>query len=68
MPSKQSYCYNCQKKVLANKEEKKQGCLEIFGHVFMCLLTGLIWLPIWILCAMYDPNKWQCTECGGKVK
>ncbi|MBR1944956.1 MAG: zinc ribbon domain-containing protein [Alphaproteobacteria bacterium] len=57
-----AYCDHCKKQVLA----KKKGCNHII-HAILSILTGGIWLIIWLLCAI-TWDDWYCSQCGEHVK
>lgn len=53
------------------KNDVKIGCFCHFGHlmivlVFGCIGVGFLWIPIWILHACYDNEKYYCANnlCG----
>jgi hypothetical protein len=57
------YCPNCKKGVVV----KRPGPNHIV-HLLLSLLTGGMWVVIWLLCCLF-PGKWKCAECltGAKV-
>jgi hypothetical protein len=66
MKVSQASCKNCGV-VKAVKEEHNIGCGCHVVHAFMTVMTGCIWLPIWIIHACYDNSKWHCNNCGARV-
>ena len=57
------FCSNCNKQVLA----RKKGTNHIL-HLLLTLLTGGLWLIIWILCAIVNGlGSWRCSFCGQKI-
>lgn len=57
-----AYCNHCKKQVVT----KKKGCNHVL-HAILSLITGGVWLIIWLLCAI-TWDDWYCTECGQYVK
>jgi len=59
-------CPNCG----AMKAEADEKESHILFHFFMCLITGLFWLPVWGLCIfanMITPLRWRCSNCACRV-
>ncbi len=57
-----AYCEHCKKQVIAKKKE----CNHVL-HAILSLITGGIWLIVWLLCAI-TCDDYYCTECGKHVK
>lgn len=59
---KQRYCPACTRYVRA--EKVKQSNLL---HLFMTVITGGIWIFVWIMRSFStDLDSWQCPFCGSK--
>lgn len=55
-----AFCKTCQRQVRITSKRPN----HIF-HLLMFLLTGGLWLVMWILVSLcYD---WRCTHCGLRV-
>lgn len=57
-------CKTCNKPVMA----RRIGTSVIL-HVLLTLITGGLWLPIWIIIFIINEIKggWRCTQCGSRV-
>ena len=63
MQETSKYCKSCNKQVLA----RKKGTNHIL-HLLLTLLTGGLWLLIWILCGISNGlSSWRCSFCGKKI-
>ena len=58
---KSKYCLYCQKQVLVNRP----GTNHLL-HLILTLVTGGLWLIIWILCSI-KIGGWKCCRCGSVV-
>ena len=56
----QMYCNTCK----AHRLVERKGTNHIL-HLLLSLLTGGIWLIIWLLSAI-KVGGWRCTVCGAK--
>jgi hypothetical protein len=36
-------------------------------HLLLTLLTGGLWLFVWIMAALV-PSGWRCMKCGGRTR
>lgn len=52
------FCKSCSKQVLV----RRKGTSHLVHFIFT-LLTGGIWLIVWIL-ASIKIGGWRCTQCG----
>jgi hypothetical protein len=56
----QTYCPNCQKNVLGQRESTNH-----ILHFLITFLTCGLWLLVWILIAHGNGSKpWLCPTCG----
>jgi len=54
-----AYCRDCCRRVRA----ERRGTSHVL-HLLLTVLTGCLWLPIWILsCVKF--GGWMCPLCGG---
>lgn len=60
--STSGYCEKCEKNVVVTRP----GTNHIL-HLLLSLLTGGIWIIVWIICAI-KIGDWQCRECGESAK
>lgn len=57
------YCRSCDQRVL--------GVASTPNHVLHLLLTLItvgLWLPVWLLIALFSDQSFRCPQCGGKTK
>ena len=59
MKYKRAYCKICDKNVKAEAKSPSH-----ILHLLLSLITGGIWIIMWILCAL--SADWHCSECGGR--
>ena len=59
------YCKKCEAYV--DFAEGERGCFWYMFHIFMLVITGLFWAPIWFIIAKMIPVKRNCVECGRLV-
>jgi hypothetical protein len=52
------YCTDCKKQVLI----RRKGTNHLL-HLILTLVTGGLWLIVWILCAI-KIGGWRCSQCG----
>lgn len=59
------YCPYCEKQVVIHRKATS----HLF-HLFMTLITGGLWLFVWIICGIDNVyfGDWRCAHCGLKVK
>lgn len=57
----QGYCASCAR----NVAPKKTGTNHVVNFI-MTLLTGGLWLIVWLLLTVYA-NTYSCSFCGGSV-
>jgi hypothetical protein len=55
------YCTHCEKQVLI----RRKGTNHVL-HLLLTLVTGGLWLIVWILCAI-KIGGWHCAQCGTSV-
>ena len=55
------YCKNCGMDVKATRERPH----HLF-HLFMSIITGGLWLIVWILAALLK-DSWHCSACGSRI-
>ena len=55
------YCPTCRKQVIAIRAGTNH-----MVHLLLTLLTGGIWLIIWLLAAI-KIGGWKCMHCGRKL-
>ncbi|MHC4062401.1 MAG: hypothetical protein ACYSR4_03310 [Planctomycetota bacterium] len=55
------YCTHCQKQVLI----RRKGTNHVL-HLLLTLVTGGLWLIVWILCAI-KIGGWRCVQCGSNA-
>jgi hypothetical protein len=53
------YCNRCNKQVLL----RRRGISNLL-HLLLTLLTGGLWLLIWIFLVSKIAGGWRCTICG----
>ena len=63
MAIKQStgFCFHCNEQILTTKQ-----CPNHILHLFLTIITGGLWLIIWLIISMTSPN-WRCSKCGLEI-
>ena len=41
-----------------------QASINHILHLILTILTGGVWLIVWILLALTSDDSWRCSECG----
>ena len=36
-------------------------------HLIMSVVTGGLWLIVWLLLTLFSEARWQCTKCGERT-
>lgn len=54
-------CKNCRKPTIGIKTGMSGGAIVF--HLFLVLVTGALWLPVFILCLLCSGSV-RCSECG----
>ena len=75
MATEQRWCEYCERNVRAVRDEPNIGCAAHFGFLLMWVISGLLtfWLstiivvPLWIMTARFNANKFECPVCGDEV-
>ena len=52
-------CEHCGKKTLHT-----QASLNHILHLILSIVTGGVWLVVWIFLALVSDSAWRCSECG----
>lgn len=53
------FCHHCNSKVVA---ERSTPCHVL--HFLLAVLTGGLWLPVWVLLSFRLTAGWCCPNCG----
>lgn len=56
---KRKHCKICGTKT----KHSRKGTSHIL-HLLLSILSAGVWIPIWILAAIFK-DHWQCDTCGG---
>jgi len=58
----QQHCPDCNEGVLA----QRSGVNHIL-HLLLTIVTGGLWLIVWILISIFHFGGWRCSKCGKEI-
>lgn len=62
LKTKGGYCNYCEKNTMSQSEKPNH-----ILHIILTLLTGGLWIIVWIILAMMAAGNYKCTQCGNNV-